>query len=68
MWLSGHNFIPARQFLGLLIIFWAIFAVPSSLFAQMVPGTTSSEPTAAAVEIPEDLTQDQVRDLIPPVR
>jgi len=64
MWLSGHNFIPPRRFLGLLIIFWAIFAAPSSLFAQMAPGTTSSEPTATAVEIPEDLTQEQVRDLI----
>jgi len=63
MWLSGYNFIPPRQFLGLLVIFWALFAVPSSLLAQMVPGT-GSEPTAAPVEIPEHLTQEQVRDLI----
>jgi small-conductance mechanosensitive channel len=63
MWLSGHNFIPPRQFLGRLIIFWAIFAAPSSLLAQMVP-VPSNESTATAVEIPEDLTQDQVRDLI----
>jgi len=49
--------------MGLLVIFWALFAVPSSLFAQMVPGT-SDEPNATAVEIPENLTQEQVRDLI----
>jgi len=63
MWLSGYNFIPPRQFMGLLVIIWALFAVPSSLFAQMVPGTIA-EPTATAVEIPEYLTQEQVRDLI----
>ncbi len=63
MWLSGYNFIPPRQFLGLLVIFWALFAAPSSLLAQMVPGTGSA-PTAAPVEIPEHLTQEQVRDLI----
>ncbi|MGB5329342.1 MAG: hypothetical protein WBO58_14060, partial [Gammaproteobacteria bacterium] len=63
MWLTECNFIPPRKFLGLLVIFWALFATPSSLLAQMVPGA-GSEPTAAPVEIPENLTQEQVRDLI----
>jgi small-conductance mechanosensitive channel len=63
MRLSGFNLSPLRQYLGLLALFWLLIAAPSSLLAQMVPGT-SSEPTAAAVEIPEHLTQEQVRDLI----
>lgn len=52
-----------RQYLGLLALFWLLIAAPSSLLAQMVPGT-SAEPTATPVEIPENLTQEQVRDLI----
>jgi len=60
MQLSGTSF---RSCLGLLAIFWVLFATPSSLLAQMIPGS-SSEPTTTAVEIPEHLTQEQVRDLI----
>ena len=57
---SGTGF---RSCLGLLVIFWVLFAAPSSLLAQMMPAS-SSESGATAVEIPEDLTQEQVRDLI----
>ena len=63
MRLSRTNFQPFRSQLGLLAVFWLLFAAPSSLLAQMVPGT-SGEPTTTAVEIPENLTQEQVRDLI----
>ena len=61
--LSGMNFRPPRSCLGLLAIFWILFATPSSLLAQMIPGS-GGEPTATSVEIPEHLTQEQVRDLI----
>jgi small-conductance mechanosensitive channel len=61
--LSGTNFRPPRSCLGLLAIFWILFATPSSLLAQMIPGS-GGEPTATSVEIPEHLTQEQVRDLI----
>jgi len=47
--------------LGLLASIWLSLAVPSQAFAQMLP---ASEPVAAPVEIPQDLTQEQVRDLI----
>jgi len=60
MQLTGTSF---RSCLGLLAIFWVLFAAPSSLLAQMLPGS-SSEPGTTAVEIPEHLTQEQVRDLI----
>ena len=63
MKLSWFNPGPLRQYRGLVTLFWVLVAAPSSLLAQMVPGT-SSEPTDAAVEIPEDLTQEEVRDLI----
>ena len=63
MRLSGFNLSPLRQYLVMLTLSWVLIAAPSSLLAQMVPGT-SSEPTDATVEIPENLTQEEVRDLI----
>ena len=63
MQLSGTSFLPPRSCLGLLAIFWVLFATPSSLLAQMLPGS-SSEPAVTVVEISEHLTQEQVRDLI----
>ncbi|MGB5329500.1 MAG: hypothetical protein WBO58_14865, partial [Gammaproteobacteria bacterium] len=63
MRLSWFSLSPLRQYLGLLALSWLLVAAPSSLLAQMVP-ITSSEPTATAVEIPENLTQEEVRDLI----
>jgi small-conductance mechanosensitive channel len=46
---------------GLIAAFWLAVAIPFSAFAQVVP-TTSGE--ATSVEIPENLTREQVRDLI----
>ena len=47
--------------IGLLAVLWCAFAFFSPALAQMVP---SSEPAATGIEIPEDLTQQQARDLI----
>ena len=47
--------------IGLLAVLWCAFAFPPPALAQMVP---SSEPAATGIEIPEDLTQQQARDLI----
>ena len=63
MQLSVFNLSPLRQYLRPFVLVCLLFAAPSSLLAQMVPGTGSA-PTAAPVEIPEHLTQEQVRDLI----
>lgn len=49
------------KILGLLACMWLSLALPSQAFAQMLP---ANEPVAAAIEIPQDLTQEQVRDLI----
>ena len=46
---------------GLIAAFWLAVAIPFSAFAQVVP-TASGE--ATSVEIPENLTREQVRDLI----
>ncbi len=59
---SRHQFRYAKfRVLGLLAIIWFAVATPFSASAQMVPSTTA-EP--APIEVPEDLTQEQVRDLI----
>jgi len=47
--------------IGLLAVLWFAFTVFSPALAQMIP---SSEPAATSIEIPEDLTQQQARDLI----
>jgi len=57
-----HQFSYAKfRVLGLLAIIWFAVATPFSASAQMVPSTTA-EP--APVEVPENLTQEQVRDLV----
>jgi small-conductance mechanosensitive channel len=57
-----HQFSYAKfRVPGLLAIIWFAVATPFSASAQMVPSTTA-EP--APIEIPEDLTREQVRDLI----
>jgi small-conductance mechanosensitive channel len=57
---SRFNYSKFRAF-GLLATLWLAITIPFSAFAQMVP-STAAEP--APVEIPENLTQAQVRDLI----
>jgi small-conductance mechanosensitive channel len=61
MRLIKSNRVPSLQRFGLLAAVWILLAVPAQLFAQMGPST---EQTAAPIEIPENLTQEQVRDLI----
>ena len=51
----------AFRSIGLFAVLWFTFAVFSPALAQMVP---SSESTETGIEIPEDLTQQQARDLI----
>ena len=59
---SRHQFSYAKfRVLGLLAIMWFAVATPFSASAQMVPSTTA-EP--APIEVPEDLTREQVRDLV----
>jgi hypothetical protein len=60
--LSGSLRCPgALRWLTIAVLFWCSTALLSPLQAQMVP--IAAEP-AATVEIPENLTQDQVRDLV----
>jgi small-conductance mechanosensitive channel len=61
MRLIRSNRVPSLQRFGLLATVWLLLAVPAQLFAQVGLGT---EQTAAPMEIPENLTQEQVRDLI----
>jgi len=61
MWLINSNQLPSLQRLGLFATIWLLLVVPAQLFAQV---GSSTEQTAAPVEIPENLTQEQVRDLI----
>jgi small-conductance mechanosensitive channel len=57
-----HQFSYAKfRVPGLLAIIWFAVATPFSASAQMVPSTTA-EP--APIEVPEDLTREQVRDLV----
>ena len=59
---SGHRSNYSRfRALGLLATLWFAIVIPYAASAQMVP-STAVEP--APVEIPENLTQEQVRDLI----
>ncbi|MCP4769284.1 MAG: mechanosensitive ion channel family protein [Gammaproteobacteria bacterium] len=51
----------AFRSIGLFAALWFTFAVFSPAHAQMVP---SSEPTETGIEIAENLTQQQARDLI----
>jgi small-conductance mechanosensitive channel len=61
MRLIKSNRAPSLQRFGLLATIWFLLVVPAQLFAQVGSNT---EQTAAPVEIPENLTQEQVRDLI----
>ncbi len=61
MWLIKSDQLPSLQRLGLFATIWLLLVVPTQLFAQVGSNT---EQTAAPVEIPENLTQEQVRDLI----
>lgn len=47
--------------LALSALLWSLSGIPSTALAQMVP-STAAEP--APMEIPENLTQEQVRDLV----
>ena len=59
---SGHRFNYAKVRLpGLLAMLWLAVVIPFSASAQMVP---SSAAESTSVEIPENLTRDQVRELI----
>ena len=55
------SFLMLQSGLLLLALFWALLATPLSASAQMVP---SSEPAPAAIEIPENLTQEQIHELM----
>jgi small-conductance mechanosensitive channel len=51
----------ALRWLTIAVLCWCATALLSPLQAQMVP---AAEESAATVEIPDNLTQDQVRDLV----
>jgi small-conductance mechanosensitive channel len=59
---SGHrsNYSGFRA-LGLLATLWLAIAIPFTASAQMVP---SSPAEPAPIEVPENLTPEQVRDLV----
>ena len=60
--LSGYRFNYSKfRALGLLVALWLAVVVPFAASAQMVPSTAAE---SAPVEIPENLTREQVRDLI----
>ena len=59
---SRHQFGYSRiRIPGLILAFWFAVAIPFTALAQMIPTDTGE---ATSVEIPEDLTREQVRDLI----
>ena len=57
----GSDFSLLQRCLGLLALLSVVAAAPTAALAQMVP---SSEPVAETIEIPENLTQEQIRDLV----
>lgn len=53
--------LPLLQNLAMLVVVWLSITIAAPAYAQVVTGTV---PTKTAIEIPENLTQEQVRDLI----
>ena len=58
---NHHLTQPLLRSLALLAMLWGLSGIPTAAFAQMVP---SSAEAPAATEIPENLTREQVRDLV----
>jgi small-conductance mechanosensitive channel len=56
-----NQLLPVLRSIGFLALLWCVVAIFSPAVAQMVP---SSEPAETNTEIPENLTQQEVRDLV----
>jgi len=49
------------RLLGVIMIVWTMFTIPAPALAQMAQ---SDEPTTSEVSLPENLTQEEIRELI----
>jgi len=57
----GSQGLCLMRWLSAVVIVWTMLAIPAPAFAQMVPGT---EQTTSEVSLPENLTREEVRELI----
>jgi len=57
----GSQGLRLTRWLSVITIVWAMLAIPTPAFAQMVP---SAEQTTSEVSLPENLTQEEIRELI----
>jgi len=59
--ISGSQGLRLMRWLSVMSIVWTMLAIPAPAFAQMVPG---AEQATSEVSLPENLTQEEIRELI----